>query len=436
MSLAGKKLNNSKEGSLLMFWHGVFIWVIATVFYFFDNLLNVSPSAMKPELASEFVKSAADLGALSSSYLWAYGLMQIPAGILIDKVGPRKMLTLASVLCALGSFSFGSAENLLMAKLGRVFIGVGASFAVVGCTKIASVWFSPRKFALFMGLMISVGFCGYVFGLSFITQIIGKLGWRSAMLWAAGFAALYSVVIFIFVKDNPKNPIFVPEIIKEEGVLTGLKEVTSCPQAWIAAIYAGLMFVPTLAFGALWGIPFLVEAHNFSREAAGQLISLIFIGWVVGGPIYGWVSDYMGKRNPPMIFANIATLLTCILIIYITNAPVWLTGALMFLLGFFSSGFIIAFAVMREKNRPEIAGTAIGFINMLNTFGGAFFQYIIGKILDMTANDVIIYENGNKVFSLQDYQTALVSLIVCLGLSLIMVLFVEETYCKPKGYQA
>ena len=425
--------HNSNEYTPLMFWHGVFIWGLATLFYFYDNLLNVSPSVMKPELAAEFVKSAADLGALSSCYLWAYGLMQIPAGILMDKVGPRKVFCVAGILCAIGSFAFGSAESLALAKWGRIFIGVGASFAVVGCTKIASVWFSPRRFALFIGLMISVGFCGYIFGLSFVTQIVSLVGWRTAMLWGAGAGASFAVLLFLVVRDKPRVPIFVPQVIKEEGLLVGLKEVASCPQAWVAAFYAGLMFVPTLAFGALWGTPFLVEAHGFSREAAGQLISLIFVGWAIGGPIYGWVSDHMGKRNPAMIFANITTLLVTIAIIYVTNAPLWLTKVLMFSLGFFSSGFVIAFAVMREKNRPEIAGTAVGFMNMLNTFGGAFFQYLIGKILDVTASDVIVTTQGDKIFSLGDYQTALISIIVCLAVSLIIVLFVEETYCKPKG---
>jgi sugar phosphate permease len=333
---------------------------------------------------------------------------------------------------------FGMAETLMVAKVARLFIGIGASFAVVGCTKIASVWFSARRFALFVGLMVSVGFSGAAFGLATVTWIISQLGWRLSMFWGGGVALALSFVLFMLVRDYPPagsvdsaDAAAALSAVKEEKLLTGIKEVVRSSQAWIASIYAGLMFVPTLAFGALWGTPFLVEAHNYSRVDAGQLVSLIFIGWAVGAPIYGFVSDKIGRRNPPMLVANLLTLAACIAIIYITDAPVWLMGTLMFALGAFSSGFIVAFAVIRESNRAEITGTAVGFMNMLNTFGGAFFQYLIGKLLDVTATETAITSTGEKIFSLHDYQQALIALPICLGISLIMIVLVKETYCRP-----
>lgn len=415
-----------------IFWRGVLIWGLATLFYAYDYLLNVAPGGMKPQLSQAFNLTAGDLGILSSCYLWTYGLMQIPAGLLMDTVGPRKLLTFASLSCAIGALLFGLADTIVAACVGRLFMGFGASFAVVGCSKIASVWFPPRRFALFMGIMVAIGTLGAAFGLAAVSPIIQNYGWKQTLFGGAVVSFALSAAMWMFLRDKPSVAFASkPVAVKQVPILTGLKEVIVCKQDWYAAMYAGLMYVPTLAFGALWGTPYLVEAHGFSQSDAGFLSSLLFVGWVFGGPIYGWVSDYIGRRNIPMYFANISTLLVSLWLIYGYGYSFNSVAIAMFLLGFFSSGFLIAFVVTREKNRPEISGTAIGFINMLNTFSGAFFQLAIGWILDLVATDAV-YSEAGTVFSLLDYQKALTCIPVCLVIAFFMLLRVKETYCVVK----
>ncbi len=424
-------VGTSKAVESSIFWHGVLIWSLATVFYFFDNLLNVAPGGMKPQLSEVFNLSAAELGILSSCYLWAYGIMQIPAGLMMDTIGPRRVLTVASFLCAFGTMLFGLADSILIACIGRIFIGLGASVAVVGCSKIASVWFAPRRFASFMGIMVAVGMLGGAFGLAAVSHVVTAFGWKQSLLGGAVISLAIGVLMWIFIRDKPPiiiNPVPDTPGTKHVPILTGLSEVVTCPQAWLVSIYAGLMFVPTLAFGGLWGTPYLVEAHGFSQESAGILSSLVFVGWVFGGPIYGWISDYIGRRNPPMYFANIGTFIVSLWLIYGSGYSFATLAVGMFLLGFFSSGFLIAFVVTRENNRPEISGTAIGFINTLNTFSVAIFQWLIGWILDMVATGVIITKTG-KEFSLLDYQKALMCIPICLAIAFIVLLRVKETYC-------
>ncbi len=416
---------------------GISIWCLAAMFYFFDNLLNVSPGVMKPELSAAFNLSAAELGILSSCYLWPYGLMQIPAGLLMDKVGPRILFTIASLFCAIGSFIFAAAYELEAAQIGRILIGIGASFAVIGCLKITSVWFPNKKFALFTGLMVSVGMFGSASGVATVNYINQIMGWRHATYCGAWVAIFLSVCMWLIIRDfpptntiNKKHSLSSNLPLPQIKILLGLKKIISSKQIWAASIFAGLMFVPTLAFGGLWGIPYLIEGYGLSRGLSGFLVSLIFIGWVFGGPIYGWISDRLCLRNAPMYFANITTLIVSIMLIYIDNIPIPLIGLLMFLLGFFSSGFILAFVVTKESNPNQLSGTAIGFINTINTFSIAILQWIIGKILDVTTTNATITDLGEKIFSHHDYQIALLSIPICLVISLISLFTLKETYGK------
>ncbi len=417
------------------------IWGLATLFYFYDNLLQVSPSAMKPELSLAFVGDAEQFGSLSAYCLYAYGLMQIPAGLLMDRFGPRRILTLACIFCSFGSLIFGVAATLWEAKFGRIMIGVGASFALVGCLKIAHYWFPANRFAMMTGLTVAVGFLGAVFGLSTVNKVVEIFGWRESMRLGGWVGILISVFLWSVIRDkasakledNTQSDITAVEEIPQSGkeVLQGLLQVLRHKQTWIAALYAGLMFVPTLAFGGLWGIPFLVEAHGFDRQSAGMCISLIYVGWVFGGPIWGYVSDYLQKRILPMFIATLCTFCICLMVIYMQQLSVQLLGTLLFCLGFFSSGFILAFAVVQESNPPRVAGTAIGFTNALNTLWGAMAQPFIGMILDMNVSSTV-GNAGERVFSLVEYQYALTTLPVALFLSFCLLLFLKDTFRESR----
>ncbi len=419
------------------------IWGFATLFYFYDNLLQVSPSAMKPELSLAFAKEAEQFGSLSAFCLYAYGLMQIPAGILMDRFGPRRLLTLACLLCSVGSLLFGVATTLWEAKFGRVMIGVGAAFALVGCLKIANHWFSSNRIALMTGLTVTVGFLGAVFGLSTVSKIVEYFGWRQSMTLGGWFGLLLAALLWLVLRDKIKENESVSLSSKpvtavrpNADMITGLITVLKHKQTWIAALYAGLMFVPTLAFGGLWGIPFLVEAHGFDRASAGMCISLIYVGWVFGCPLWGLLSDFLKLRNFPMMIATIVTLADCLAILYLHPLPVEVLGTLLFCLGFFSSGFILAFTVVQESNPSHVSGTAIGFTNALNTLWGALAQPIIGKILDMNhAQGVSDPTVGERIFTLAEYQHALLTLPISLLLSLCLLFFLKETYCRTQGRQ-
>jgi len=408
------------------------VWGLAAIFYFYEIMLLVSPSVMTDDLTLTFKTSAEELGNLSAFYYYAYALMQIPVGLLIDRYGPRILLTLAAAFCAVGCLIFAFAEVLWVASLGRFVMGIGGSFAVVGCLKLASQWFPVNRFALLTGIMVAVGMMGGVFGQEYLVKLVLMVGWRNTILYGAVLGGILSVIIWMVVSDQPfktlipSNSNMAPPKV---SVLKGLMQVMKIPQVWIASLYAGLMFVPTTGFGQLWGVPYFVERFQVEKDVAGGMVSMIFYGWAIGGPLYGFISDWISRRKSPMGFAAISTLAVMCAILY---APVTISQMkiLMFLLGAFSSGFILAFSIVREINTPILTGTAIGFINTLNNASGALAQPVVGKLLDKQWAGQVLTD-GSPVYSVGMYNEALLFLPICLVVAFVILPFIKETFCRP-----
>jgi sugar phosphate permease len=415
---------------------GLLMWGLASLFYFYDYLLQVAPGAMKPELYDSFDLDAVYFGTLSAMFHYAYGIMQIPAGMLLDKFGPRRVLTQACALSTIGCLFFAIAETRFEANMSRLLMGVGAAFALMGCFKIASIWFAKHHFAFITGATITIGFFGAVVGLFALPDIMKLLHWRHSMGIAAIIGLVGTFSLYAIIRDRRParsgehaGDAFheeEPRSISTKVLWKGLKTICTSKPTWYAAIYSGLMFCPTLAF-ALWGVPFLVEAQGFERELAGKMTSFLYIGWLFGAPFFGWVSDRFGNRVRPMYVASLSTLIISIALIYFEHMSSGMISGLLFGLGFASSGFVLSFVVIREINPIGIAGTALGFANTLNTLIGAMFQPLIGILLEWTSRDVILNEQGDRLFQLNDYQNALSSLIFAIALSILLLTRVPET---------
>lgn len=404
------------------------VWGLAAIFYLYELMLLVSPSVMVDNLSVTFRATAEQLGNLAAYYYYAYALMQIPVGLLMDRYGPRLLLTCAAMLCTLGCIIFGKAHSIEMAECGRFIMGVGGSFAVVGCLKLASLWFPVNRFALLTGVMVAIGMMGGVFGQAPVAKCVMLIGWRETMYLGAGLGAVLSAVMWLVISDGPFNAA-TKKSIGFRHFLSALVSVMRLPQVWIASLYAGLMFVPTTGFGQLWGVPYFMNRYDLPKDVAGFMVSMMFFGWAVGGPLYGWFSDRIHRRKSPMFFAAISTLIVMSIILFSSASPFEMK-ILMFLLGMCSSGFILAFSIVREINIPLLTGTAIGFINTLNNASGALAQPVVGHLLDKLW-DGQYSSNGDPIYSIEMYNEALLFLPGCLILALLLLPFVRETFCRP-----
>ena len=403
----------------------LFGWATGAVFFFYAWILRVAPSVMIDELMRDFAIGAAALGNLSAFYFYGYAGMQIPVGLLIDRFGPRRLMTVAAAGCAAGCVLFALAPGFWGLSLGRFLIGATAAFSLVGAMAVAGQWFPPTRFALLSGLAMMLGMAGGVFGQAPLRLLVERLDWQLASLALAGGGVVLAVAAFATVRDRMRGSADLPR------VLAAAVQVTRNHQTWLIAV-AGLGTAgPLLGFAGLWGVPFLATTQGLDRAGAAGVTSVMFIGWGIGAPVMGWLSDRIGRRKAPFLAGLVLCAAAMAGIAWAPGLPLWAVTALCFLCGFGGSGQIVGFAVARELNPPGAAGTAIGIVNALMTGAGALYQPLLGWLLDLAWTGEMA--GGARVYTAAAYSTAFSVLVAGTVLAILCTLLMRETHCRQSA---
>ena len=407
------------------------VWILGCFFYFYEFLLQVSPGVMGTELMRDFSITGQTLGVLSGFYYYSYTPMQLPCGILMDRFGPHRMLTFATIICAVSTIAFSMTDSLYTAFIARLMIGFGSSFAAVGTMKLASNWFSTKRFALLTGLMVTIGMLGAIGGEAPLAMLVDNYGWRQSM-FGIGVAGLFlAFFIFIIIKDQPvqQNDSSTANVaIDHPPLLSSLFILLQNKQIWLVAIYGSLMFTATPVFCGLWGVPFLMLKMNIAKAIAANYVSLVFIGWAIASPLWGVYSNRIGLRKPPLYIGAVGALTTSMLFIYAPIKAPWIMECLLFAFGIFSAGFLPSFSIAKELCSKHYVATGLGFMNMFNMIGIALSQPFIGYVLDKMWTGELV--NNVRIYSLEAYYIGLAILPIGMFLALLILPFLHETYCR------
>ncbi len=401
------------------------IWSLAAIFYFYEFVLRVSPSVMVPELMKSFNITASAVGVLSAFYLYAYAPLQLPVGVMLDHYGVKKVLSFASLICGLGAIIFAISYKFTYASIGRFFIGTGSSFAFVAMIYITSHWFAKNKRAFLIGIANSLAMLGASAGNGPLSSIIKDFGWRQTIGSLGIFGIILGFVVYLIFKIDSKDEKIEKETAKEEShVLKNLKFIIKQKKLWINAIVTLLFYSTTTAFGGLWGLSFIQTAYSVSKQTAGYAISMIFFGWLTGGPLIGFLSDIIGKRTYVIRIGIISTLISLIPVIYFPSINIYVVYVLLYLVGLFSSAELLNFSLAIELTTIKAKATAAAFTNFMCSFGDALVQPFVGYLLDRNWSGKMI--DGLRTYNIKDYQIALTVLPIFLAIAFLLVFFIKE----------
>jgi MFS family permease len=408
----------------------MYAWIVcglAALFYCYEYLLRIEPSVMIPNLMGHFGVTAAGLAFVIAMYYYAYTPLQAVVGVLTDYFGPKKVLTSAIGFCVVGCLLFMMTKSLWVAAGGRFLIGVGSAFAFVGVLKLAAMWLPENRFAMFVGITTSLGMIGAMIGDIGLTWVVGRFGWQHILVGSAIFGALLIPIFYFFVHENKDK-------LHEDITHSNFREaidglVMSLKNRQL--IYAGLigctLYLSLSVMGEYWGIEFLNQTNNGStRILTSSMNSMIFLGWLIGGPFNGWLSDRLGTRRLPLIFGNLLAALSISTLIIWPHMAVPLKFIVLFSFGLFSSVEIICFSLARDLMPIKYAATALGVVNLFIMLGGMILTPLVGVALDLLWSGEI--QNGVRVYSVFDYQVALAVIPVVMIFAMILSIKMKETY--------
>ncbi|MCH9620843.1 MAG: hypothetical protein S4CHLAM20_02470 [Chlamydiia bacterium] len=408
---------------------GIFIFFLATLFLIYEMAIQVSPSVMTKELMKDFSIDAAALGWMASVYYYSYTAMQIPAGLLFDRFGPRTLLTTAALFCAFGILFFSLTKSIYPAAVGRFLMGIGSSFAFIGVLVVASRWFDKKLFPTFVGITQFTASFGAIVGETPLAKAVQLYGWRDLM-WGLMIAGFVLVLLYIiFLRDHPRHE-FADGSSHEHSILSHLKRVMQKGQSWFCAIYAFTGWGPIIMFAALWGVPYLATRFGLSAFHASFGTMMMWLGCGLSSPFVGFLSSKIKRRKPILVIGSLVGLLCFSSLLFFSNLSFIGICVLLFFSGVGTSAHIITFALVRDNNHPEIVGTSIGFNNMAVVIGGAILQPIGGFILNRYWDGVSLV-HGVPIYPLHGYQMSLslIPLLYLIGF-LVSLFFIKETYCK------
>lgn len=417
--------------------HLIKAWIVvvtAAIFFFYQFIQLNFFNAINIPLMQTFHLNATELGQLDVMYFYGDILFLFPAGILLDRYSTKKILLIAVLGSIIGTFLFGLAQTYPVAAFSRFLVGSGASFCFLSCFRLASRWFPTQKMALVTGVIVTMAMLGGMVAQTPFVILSHYLGWRNTVFINASMGILIGLAILWLVQDRPpnnhENALSEYHQLKALGFWHGLRLVLTNRYNWLNGFYASLVNLPVFLLGGLWGIHYLVVAHQFSEHQASYATTLFFVGVILGSPIFGWVSDKIKRRVLPMIIGVISSLTMVLLLIYVPYLSSRSILLLFFLIGFTTSAQVLTYPTIAEHNPPVLGGTAISVASIIILGAGPIVLPLFGWLMEQGSSHPII--NDVPQYLAYDFGRAMLIIPVAFVIGFIMALLIRETYCKQQ----
>jgi MFS family permease len=407
------------------------MWGLAAAFYLFGFFQRVTPASLAPDLMRDFSLSAAGLGNLSAFYYYAYAAMQIPTGVMVDRLGPARMFLAGSLLAGAGSLLFALAETPLLAGFGRALIGAAHGVAWVSMLKLVTHWFAPRRFATLSGLSLAVGTLGAVLAGPPLRWLADAFGWRSVIAASGLLAFGLAVAIKLIMRNDPVERGFasyLPELdhgTARASVGADLRAILRYPNPWLLALVNSGVCGAFLAFTGLWGVPMLAQVHGISVARAAMVTSSMLVLFAVGGPLFGAWSDRLQRRKLPFVVGAGAMLAGFAVLTAAPTAPLLLLVPVLLVASLGAGSMALSFGFAKESAPLRLQGTVTGVVNAGVMVGTLVQMPVIGLILDARWQGAV--SNGVRQYDVAAYQAGLAFLLAWLVVAMLLLVVTRES---------
>ncbi len=398
------------------------MWGIPALLFLIAFLQRVAPGVIAKDLMQAFHASGAIVGLLSSTYFYGYAGLMIPAGLLIDSLGVRRIVAAGGAVMGVGSLAMAvaSGEGLLFA--GRFAVGLGAAVTFIGTLKIAATWFPPSHFGTLSAITATVGILGSLIATYPLAGLVALTGWRGALKLIGLGTLLLALLCFAIVRDRPRDA---PDAAAPSPALAevvgGLLEVLRNLYTW-PPFLAFFFLYAAMGNLMLWVVPYLRDIYGLSTTQAAFYATATSLALLFSGPVTGFLSDRVVRLRKLPYSALTCCSLALWLLFVLTLGSLPLSGvyALFFAMGVVGGAFVLTWPLGREVNPPHLAGIAVAVVNLGGFLGAALTQGPLGAVLDSRWAGLTLH--GARVYPLDAYRVAFslcaLAVLVALAFSL------------------
>ena len=417
--------NQSTESKRSVNFYRWLVWGILVSIYLIVFFHRLSVGVIVDDLNKSFGMNATQIANLGAMYFYAYTIMQIPAGVLADRLGPKKTVVIGSIIAAAGSIIFALSVNIPMAYFGRLLVGIGVSVVFLCILKIQSNWFPAEKFASMSGLTSFIGSLGGLLAQTPLILLVGLIGWRSSFVAMGVITLVLAALAILFVKNtpvemgfDPVNPEEEEVVVESESVMSQLSKVVKNPKVWYPAFVFGGVIGGFLLFTGTFGVSYLVSVYSLSKTYAANLISIVLVVAGISNLIIGGISDKLKRRKLPTIVLAVSTVLAWAILVFL-KPPVLIMTILIFIIGITSSIGVMCWSISKEVSNPKLSGMAMSIVNAVGFSFAAILMLVCGKIIDINIASGLSLEAA--------YSNSFIVVVVSAVIALVFSLLVTET---------
>lgn len=400
-----------------------FAWTLCfmtSVFYAFQYILRLLPNVLKDDLMFNYLIDAKDFGFFNAIYYAGYAAFHLPIAVMLDRVGPKITISVSILLCGLGIIPPLYSDSWALALVGRFFLGAGSTTAILAVFYVIRLNFPPVRFASILGISVTLGFLGALFGSRPIGILNEWVGWENVLSILA-LASLVLSGLFLILMPNQKDP----AALQNTSILSDLKELLNNKHVWAVALLSGLMVGPIEGFADAWGVPFLQTVYGIEAANAQILPSMIFFGFCFGAPLLGYVGEKYKKPYTIMILTALLMGMIYVGLLMFKTTNITLLYAVMITIGVLCAYQIFMIFINTRVVKPHLVGISSSFTNMVVMSFGVVFHSVIGWIMvknwdGYTLNDVPVYSEQAYIYGLAIIPIAL------------LISFVGFMMIKPK----
>jgi predicted MFS family arabinose efflux permease len=399
------------------------IWIVAAVFYLYELALRVAPSVMTDSLMESFGATSTMLGVLISFYYYSYTILQLPCGVIVDRLGPRNLIGLSTLLCVVGTAIFASAGAIHLAQIGRFMVGAGSACAFVSCLQIAASLFPKKYFVILVGITNMMGTMGGLLGGYPVARLVNEIGWRNTMCWLAAVGIIIVGLVFIVIPNKTRE--YASPDKKSSSSIADIISLIKNWQVVLPSIISGFMYLTISVFAELWVVPFFIAKYDIGNELASSAAACVFVGVAVGSLV---LAAYARKIRSYVSTIRMSAGLTAILFLMLIYIPFgfYVSLVVVFAIGFLTGAQAINFTCAKNSTSPETAGTTIAFSNCIVMLIGAIFQPTLGVILDYFWNSAV-GNDGVRIYDAACYSCAMLVIPVFLIGAYVLSFYLKET---------